>query len=260
MCSSDLLIGYAWHTHPSDHPHSVMDQFIYHLAQAAESRHYHLLTFTHPYDDPLGVYAELIQSGRVDGFALAETTYNDPRIAFLIEQKFPFVSFGRANPGWDFHWIDTNGRAGMQMATNYLMDIGHQRIAFLGWPEDSLSGNDRLTGYVDALQAGGLALREDYILHNDYAQNSIERTFTYWLDLPTAERPTAVVAISDHIAAAAMRTAERFGLRIGEQLSLVGFDDAPFVHYLRPELTTVRQPFNLMTTLLMECLDSLIQG
>lgn len=260
QASRTSLIGYAWHTHPSDHPHSVMDQFIYHLAQAAESHNYHLLTFTHPHDDPIGVYADLIKSGRVDGFALAETTHNDPRIAYLIEQKFPFVSFGRTNPDWDFHWLDTDGRAGMRLATDYLISLGHQRIAFLGWPVDSLSGNDRLTGYIEALQAGGLAVREDYILHNDYAQNSIERIFTYWQSLPMVDRPTAIVAISDHIAATAMRTAERFGLRIGENLSLIGFDDAPFVRYLRPELTTVRQQFALTTSLLMSRLDALIQG
>jgi DNA-binding LacI/PurR family transcriptional regulator len=94
------LLGYAWHADPTDSPNLVMEQFTYLLAQAAEHANYHLLTFTLPTDDPIRVYTEFIQSGRVDGFILAGTTYDDPRIAYLIEQPVPFVSFGRANPAW----------------------------------------------------------------------------------------------------------------------------------------------------------------
>jgi len=253
------LIAYAWHTNPSDLPNLVMDQFIYHLAQAAESANYHLLTFTHPNDDPISVYAELIQSGRVDGFVIADTKHDDPRIKYLIDNEFPFVSFGRANPAWDFHWIDTDGEAGMRMATEYLIEIGHRRIAFLGWPPDSLTGNYRLAGYTTAMHDAGLNLREDYIVHNDYAHNSIERAFANWVSFPSADQPTAIIAVSDFVAVAAMRVAEQYGFRVGETISIVGFDDAPFVSYLEPGLTTVRQPLAMISEHLVTQLNDLIQ-
>lgn len=258
--SRTSLIGYAWHKNPGDRPNLVMDQFIYHLAQAAEACNYHLLTFTHPDNNPMAVYDELIQSGRVDGFVIADTIQDDPRIQYLIRQKFPFVSFGRANPSWQFHWVDTDGQAGMRIGTDYLLEIGHRRIAFLGWPRDSLSGNYRLAGYKSALQAADIAIRDDYIIHNDYERNSIERAFKAWHDLPVNEQPTAIVAVADYVAVAAMRTAEQFGYRAGETISIVGFDDAPFVAYLQPGLTTLRQPFTAISERLISHLDAMIQG
>jgi DNA-binding LacI/PurR family transcriptional regulator len=254
------LIGYAWHTHPGDQSNMVMNEFIYHLAQAAESVGYHLVTFTHPSDDPITVYDEIMRSGRVDGFVLAETHYDDPRIQFLLRHNIPFVSFGRANHDWDFNWVDTDGQAGMKTLTEYLLDLGHRRIAFLGWPRDSLTGNYRLNGYQAALAKVGIMARADYIIHNDYAHNSIERAFDYWLSLPSDQQPTAIVAVSDFVAISAMRIAEKCGFHVGETLSIAGFDDAPFVRFLQPGLTTLRQPFEQITLALVEQLQKLIRG
>jgi DNA-binding LacI/PurR family transcriptional regulator len=256
------LLGYAWHTNPIDQPNLVMAQFIYHLAQAAEAQQYHLLTFTHPNDEPSAVYDELIRSGRVDGFLLAETVTDDPRVRYLMQKDFPFVSFGRANPKWDtdYHWIDTDGKAGMYDGTCYLIDEGHERIAFLGWPQDSLSGNYRLSGYQAAMTDACLPMPDDYIIYNDYAKNSIENAFTHWATLPTKQHPTAIIAVADYVAVAAMRIAEQFGFEIGKTLSIVGFDDAPFVRYLQPGLTTLQQPLPEIAKTMVEMIDLLIAG
>ncbi|HRL13956.1 MAG TPA: LacI family DNA-binding transcriptional regulator [Aggregatilineales bacterium] len=260
QASRTSLLGYAWHINPGDQPNLVMDQFIYHLAHAAEGQHYHLLTFTHPNEGPIGVYEELIQTGRVDGFVLSGTQYDDPRIKYLMRQKFPFVSFGRSNPDWAFNWVDTDGQAGMRLATEYLLDIGHRRIAFLGWPKESLTGNYRLAGYTEALTNVGIVVRDDYVIHNDYARNSIENAFGMWLDLDADQRPTAIVAISDYVAVAAMRASEQFGFRVGETMSIVGFDDAPFVRFLQPGLTTLRQPLAEITQRLVKHVSAMIRG
>jgi DNA-binding LacI/PurR family transcriptional regulator len=258
--SRTRLLGYAWHRTPTDLATSVMDQFMYHLAQAAEAQHYHLLTFTHPADDPVAVYEELIRSGRVDGFILAETVPDDPRIAHLIARGFPFVSFGRAHPDWSFNWVDTDGEAGTRLAAAHLLGRGHRRIAFLGWPRDSLTGNHRLAGYLDALRAAGVVIRDDFIIHNDYHKNSLETAFRHWATLPADQQPTALIAVSDFVAVAAMQVAEQFGHQIGTTLAVTGFDDAPFVRYLRPGLTTLRQPFAEISAVLVRRLDALICG
>lgn len=258
--SRTRLIGYAWHKDPIDQPTSVMDQFIYHLAQAAEALNYHLLTFTYPGDNAIAVYEDLIRSGRVDGFVLAETETQDARIQYLIKQGFPFVSWGRANPNWYFNWVDTDGKAGMRIATEYLLGLGHERIAFLGWPHDSLTGNFRLAGYLEAMHDAGCTTPEDYIIHNNYSSNSIGEALQRWQKLPARQQPTAMIAVSDFVAVVAMQTAEQFGFQIGKTLSLVGFDDAPFVRYLRPGLTTLRQPFRAIADLLVARLDGLIEN
>src|SRR5687768_4073846 len=76
--SRTKLVGYAWHINPLDQPTSVMDQFIYTLAQTVEEMGYHLLTFTNKREDPVAVYDDLIRSGRVDGFVVADTVTDDP--------------------------------------------------------------------------------------------------------------------------------------------------------------------------------------
>lgn len=256
--SRTKLIGYAWHVNPLDQPTSVMDQFIYTLAQAVEALGYHLLTFTYKSEDPVALYEDLIRSGRVDGFVVADTVTNDPRVRYLIEQDFPFVAFGRANEAWDFDWVDTDGEAGMAEATRYLLGLGHQRIAFLGWPSDSLSGNYRLQGFLQTMNAAGLNVPETFIIHNDYANNSLIKAYQTWQRLPKEQRPTALLCVSDFVAVNAMQTAEQFGYRVGENLAVVGFDDAPFVRYLQPGLSTMSQPFRYICDLLIERLDKLI--
>ena len=101
---------------------------------------------------------------------------------------------------------------------------------------------------MEALGNANIDLREDFVIHNAYAHNSIERAFSYWQSLPANESPTAVVAVSDFVAIAAHRIAEQCGYQLGETMSIAGFDDAPFVRYntlqLLPRLYPPNKPHN----------------
>lgn len=253
------LIGYAWHTLPGEEPHWLMDRFIYYLAQAAEARQYHLVTFTHPYEDSVRVYNELISSGRLDGFVLSETNTHDPRIPFLLDKGFPFVSFGRSDAGLDFPYVDTDSQAGIQIAVEYLIGLGHRRIAFCGWNTDSLTGNFRYTGYCEAMAARGLPIPPHYVTRGVYGDEHLTEAFAHWATLARDQQPTAIVTVSDYVAIAAMRAAGHFGHRIGETLSVIGFDDAPVGSYITPPLTTLRQPLHAITAALVEMLDGVVQ-
>lgn len=258
QASRSSLIGYAWHTHPRQQPNMVMDQFIYHLARASEAQKYHLLTFTHSEDDPVAVYDDMIRSGRLDGFVLADTTYDDARIRYLIEKEFPFVSFGRANDAWDFYGVDTDGEIGTYLATQHLLELGHRRIAFMGWPQESLTGNHRLNGYRKALAEAQCSA--DFTYHSSYETNIIDEIFRDWDNLAVQNRPTAIVAVSDYVAVETVRAAERFGYVVGKTLSITGFDDAPEMAYFRPRLTTLQQPIEEITQTLIEILNDMIDG
>jgi DNA-binding LacI/PurR family transcriptional regulator len=256
--SQTRLIGYAWHEVPYGQVNSVLDHFTYSLAQSAEAAGYHVLTFTHPLHDPVPVYEELIKTHRVDGVVLAGTIANDERIRFLIEAEFPFVSFGRSNPEWHFPWVDTDGQRGICEAVNYLHNLGHRRIAIAAWPEESISGEFRVAGYVEALQKAGLALYPDYILRGIHSEKFGREALAYWYRLPEAERPTAVIAVSDLIAVGVMNEARERGMVIGDTLSVIGFDDAPMGQYLTPSLTTVRQPIGEISQALVTMLESIL--
>jgi DNA-binding LacI/PurR family transcriptional regulator len=254
------LIGYAWHEVPYGQVNTVLDGFIYFLARAVETAGYHLLTFTHPVDDPLPVYDELIRTQRVDAFVLSATIVNDARIRFLLDSKFPFVSFGRSNSSWDFHWVDTDGQRGIREAVNYLIALGHERIAMAAWPEESISGNDRLAGYVEAMHNAGLPIHPDYILRGEHSEEAGHSALSHWMELAENERPTAVVAISDRVAIGAMSEAEQRGLTVGRDLSIIGFDDVPLVQYIHPGLTTLQQPIPEICQALVMMLEKIIGG
>lgn len=256
--SQSKLIGYAWHSLPPDQVNPVLDRFAYYLAQEAEARGYHLLTFTYPLHDPLPVYSELIQTGRVDAFVIASTQENDERIRFLMDREFPFVSFGRANPEWVFPCVDTDGRKGVHDAVEYLISLGHERIGMVAWPEESISGNFRVDGYLDALGAHGLSTNEDYLLRGENNENAGRSAVAHWSRMPAHLQPTAVLAVSDLIAVGVMHGAEEFGFVPGKTLSIVGFDDMYMSQYLRPALTTLHQPIREISGQVMQMLEQLL--
>jgi DNA-binding LacI/PurR family transcriptional regulator len=138
--------------------------------------------------------------------------------------------------------VDTDGTYGVRKAVDYLVRLGHRRIAMVAWPEESLSGNYRLMGYLEGLDAAGIALHPGYILRGEHSEQTGREALACWLKLPRDELPTAVVAISDLVAIGVMNAAEQHGLVVGRDLSVIGFDDAPMSQYLRPALTTLQQP------------------
>lgn len=253
QASRASLIGYAWQITPEELDASpMMAQFMFYLAQAVEAAGYHMLTFTHPPENPITVYDELIRSGRIDGFVLAETKQADPRVAFLLENDMPFVCFGRTNNDWEFPWVDTDGRAGMRCAVDYLAGMGHHRIAFMGWPPDSLSGNDRFRGYLEGMTAHGIPIHNSFLIRSDYPKGQIDRILASWQQLPAIERPTAVIVIADFIAIEVIRAAERHGFHVGKTLSVVGFDGIPIGQIIQPALTTLHQPMQSISQALLE--------
>ncbi len=101
---------------------------------------------------------------QVEGFILADTNHDDARIAYLIEQNIRFACFGQANPEWDYCWVDVDGRSGMTSIVNHLVERGHQRIAFITWPEGSRAGNDREQGYLHGLQTAGISFAPAWLV------------------------------------------------------------------------------------------------
>lgn len=256
--SQSRLLGYAWHQVDADQVNTVLDRFTYSLARSAEAAGYHILTFTYPLDNPIPVYDELIRTGRVDGFVIGSTVRDDARVRFLLDHEFPFVSFGRANADWDFLWVDTDGEAGTCMAVDYLLELGHRRVAMAAWPEESLSGGFRVAGYLRALGSAGITPNPAYLIRGENSEAAGRDALIAWSSLP--EPPTAIVAISDLVAIGIMNEAERRGLVVGRDLSVIGFDDAPMAQYLRPALTTLRQPIAEIGAALIAMLEAAIKG
>ncbi len=256
-----FTIGYSWPPSPPDETNPILDQFLQSMFVAAEARGYYLLMFPYHYqvDKQLATYAELIDTGRVDGFILSSVEYNDPRIRYLQERKFPFVAFGRSNPDWHFPCIDVDGGKGLYEVTCHLIALGHRRIAALAWPENSRVGNNRLEGYLIALREANIPVNATWILRGEGRLDFGYRATHHLLNLPSQQRPTALVALNDYMAIGAMQAAQERGLRVGEDLAISGFDDIPLARYLTPPLTSLRQPIWEIGQQVIERLIDLIE-
>jgi DNA-binding LacI/PurR family transcriptional regulator len=255
------MIGYSWRPVPPNQFNPILEKFIHSMAEAAARHDYHVLTFPcpEPYDE-VDVYREMVKNGRVDGFILPNTNLNDRRIRHLLDVGFPFVAFGRSNSEWDFPWVDVDGADGVKQAVIHLLELGHRRIACLAWPETSLTGQYRLDGYQAAMASAVLPVDPAWIIRieNDYYY-AYQSTQT-WLDLPADRRPTAVVALTDLMAIGVLNAATDAGLTVGRDLAVVGFDDAPIAGYLRPSLTSLRQPIAEIGERVVTMLIDLVRG
>jgi DNA-binding LacI/PurR family transcriptional regulator len=255
------IIGYSWRPAPANQFNPILEKFIHAVAEATAQYGYHVLTFPYPepYDE-VGVYQEMVESGRVDGFVLPNTQFNDQRIRYLMEVGFPFVAFGRSNPEWDFPWVDVDGADGVGQAMDHLLELGHRRIACVAWCETDVVGQHRVAGYLSAMAKAGLAMDPEWVVRMENDYYLAYRATQTLLQLPPDRRPTAVVALSDLMAIGVMNAATDAGLTVGRDLSVVGFDDAPVAGYLRPALTSLRQPIREVGETAVRMLVDLVRG
>lgn len=255
------MIGYSWRPVPPNQFNPILEKFIHSTAEAAARHRYHLLTFPYPepYDE-VDVYRDMVESGRVDGFILPNTNWNDRRIRYLLDVDFPFVAFGRSNPEWDFAWVDVDGTDGIRQAMSHLFEMDHRRIVCLAWPKDDVVCQHRLQGYLAAMADAGLGVDPAWIIRIENDYHHAYQAAQTWLAWPSDRRPTAVVALSDLMAIGVMNAAADAGLTIGPDLAVVGFDDAPVTDYLRPPLTSLRQPIAEVGERVVSMLIDLVHG
>jgi LacI family transcriptional regulator len=175
----------------------------------------------------------------VEGTALMGTDPEDPEVRRLVRSELPTVGVDveLAGPATTFVMSDNND--GAAKAVRYLHSLGHRRIATITGQLETKPGADRLKGYRQALQATGLAYRDEYVAYGDFYVESGRRAMADLLSLD--EPPTAVFAASDMMALGAIRAAGDAGLNVPADLSVVGFDDIQLADHMNPPLTTLRQ-------------------
>ena len=110
------------------------------------------------------------------------------------------------------------------------------------------------------MQALDLPIADGFLIRSDYPDGEIDRILRSWEAAPPETRPTAVIVVADSIAIAVLRAAERHGFRIGETLSVVGFDGVPIGQIIRPALTTLRQPMQTISQALLDLLQAGLNG
>ena len=247
------LIGYRMPD--ASQLNSAMDVFLHRVVERAGALGFEVLLFTPgPGQSELDAYRDVMKRGGVDAFLLAGIEYADPRVEFLNASALPFAAFGRMAPSTRSVAVDVDGAAGTRLAAEHLIEQGKRRIAFLGWPEGSLTGDERHAGWREGLVAAGHDPTGDAVMR---FEDSFERGIEVGPQL--VERGfDGVVCVSDSFALGVLAGLQRSGLRPGRDLAVVGFDNTAAAAMVEPGLTSVHQPMEDVGEMLVMQLSNVL--
>jgi len=194
-----------------------------------------------------------------DGLLMAVYQLDAKQIQRVKSLGIPVVLIDPVGqPGPDLTTVGAANWEGGYSATEHLLQLGHKRIAMIGGREDLQCSSAREDGYVSALRRAGVALDPALIVPGDFSMEAGEAAARKLLELP--DRPTAIFTGNDGQALGAYRAARAAGLRIPEDLSIIGFDDIPAAEWVEPGLTTIRQPVVQMAETAMRALLRHLDG
>ena len=179
---------------------------------------------------------------RVDGVLVISISPTDEEVSLLAEASVPIALIDAHHSALSMlHQITVDDIAGGKAVTEYLIELGHTKIGFVGDPVDNpfnfTSSRDRALGYRRALEAAGISYRPEYYEENPHGRQEARESAKKMLTLP--DRPTAIFASSDVQAVGVLEAARDLGLRVPQDLSVVGYDDVEIAEILG--LTTMRQ-------------------
>ena len=185
---------------------------------------------------------QLVDSQRTEGL-LAINPYIDDRFK-VLPPDVPTMLIGAVARDPKHGSVALDEELAGRRATEYLLGLGHRRIAHITGPLVEDCSKERLQGYHLALQAAGISPDPSLVIEGDWSATSGDEAVRKWLEVGTTF--TALFAQNDRMAVGAIRALREAGLRVPEDISVMGFDDMPLASYFDPTLTTVRQDiFNI---------------
>jgi LacI family transcriptional regulator len=223
-----------WFTNPS------AVQRVRGIVEGLSSSQYDLMVFDIESEDRQRRAFELFDRGdRADGLLVVSTLPPEQEVERIRTARIPCILVDAVHPSLPSIAVDDV--AGGELATRHLVELGHRRIALIGDPPPEFRfewSRDRTRGYERALRRAGITVRPEYVREGTRLLHVARAIAAELLSLP--ERPTAIFASSDTQAIGALEAARTLGVRVPQELSVVGFDDIEVASYVG--LTTVRQP------------------
>ena len=194
----------------------------------------------------------------IDGFIFAPPGSDDDfLLEYLDKKNIPTILITPNSPYRDFNVVKATDKMGGYQAANYLISLGHKNIGIITCIPSRTFAQERLQGYKEALIAHGIKINEDYILYGD---NSFSSGFSASKKLISLkDAPTAIFACNDEMALGAESVIYKMGLKIPDNISLIGFDDIPLISELSVPLTTIKQPVEDIGGIAVSLLIQLIE-
>lgn len=188
-------------------------------------------------------YRELVRSRRVDGLVVLEARVGDTKLSELARENFPLVILGASDVEEAYTVSTPHNALPAKRATEHLIRLGHQRIAHLSYgPLEYQGATERLQGYQQALAAADLPFDSALVREGNFSAESGFSAMSSLLESDAAF--TALFASNDTVALGAMAAMRQKGVRVPDDVAVVGYDDIPLAAYAAPPLTTMRStPF-----------------
>ncbi len=187
----------------------------------------------------LGPKFEMLVNNSLDGIIFATASVESPTVDLLAERNIPVVLAVRSNQRGNVSVVESDNATAGAEATRHLIELGHSKIGFLMGPRNTSTSVDRLHGCRRELDAAGRTSAGHNIIWGSYSHDSGYSGLMQLMNLPDA--PTGVVCANDVIAIGALDACQKRGLRVPEDVSIVGVDDIPMASWSMIALTTVRQ-------------------
>ncbi|MCL6603384.1 MAG: LacI family transcriptional regulator [Paenibacillus sp.] len=237
--------------------HPFFSAVIESFKQVAVSKGYDLMFISKDVGGKQSGYLENCRTRGVDGVVVFLSDYTDPYFQELLDSNIPTVIMDFETT--QSHTVCSDNSAGALQAMEYLVSLGHRKIAHISGGMNTFPGSRRQLGYEQALEQWDLVRHDSYIVTGEfYTLESGYEAMKQLLQLP--ERPTAVFASGDLLALGAMMAVKDSGLSVPDDISIMGYDDVDLAKYVTPALTTVRQDTALLGSRAAEILFDTING
>ena len=195
---------------------------------------------------------------RVDGVIVPASRVGSLYLTHLADLRIPIVLINNQHPGLYTYSVSIDNVGAARLITRHLLELGHERIAYIGHRSGSQADTDRLSGFRTELRQSKLKFLSDLVMHADATPASGQAVMQRLL--ARSRRPTAVLCYDDLTALGALAAARSAGIDVPGDLSVTGFDDLFVASYTAPPLTTIRQPMKQMGRRAAEILLSLLRG
>lgn len=232
-------------------------------SQAHEMGYTFFLCDTHGDYDKESQYLNELREKQVDGILFFGGRINLNRCKpEMVEEvmeaasRVPIVLVNGNLPGNKLHRVFTDEAKGAEMAARHLIELGHRNIACIAGNSYMSTTEQKVRAFKKVMEEHGLAVSKEHVLYGDFSMSWGEKAMETLLDLPS--RPSAVFCINDNTAVGAVKAAFKKGLKIPEDVSIVGFDDIQLASVMNPELTTVSQKTDLLGRTAVDVLHKLI--
>jgi len=202
-------------------------------------------------------YIDVLIAKQVDGIIFIAAGDHHEHLDVLTRRGTPLVIADRDVRQAEADVVLVNNERGGFEATSHLLELGHRRVGCIAGPSEATPSADRVRGYERALREAGVPVRPDLTQQGDFRYQGGELAADRLLDRNV--RPTAIFACNDLMAIGALRAIRKAGLRVPQDVSVVGYDDIPLAPAMSPALTTVAQPVEQLGSISIDLLLSRIE-